>query len=882
MRGEGQRPRRRLAGALIALASLIVPRGRRGEWRAEWRGELDSLDRAECGLPPPQGGLPGPLEFALGSFPHALWTMKEEWTMDGVLQDLKYATRILRRSPGFTVVAAMTLALGIGANASIFSLVNGLILRSPPGIREPERLVQIARSYEDAPRWDNFSWPALNLIRREARSLSGVAGYQSQAFVLGRGLDVEQVVGELVTGDYFQVLGVQPFLGRLLQPSDDTEPGAHAVAVLSHAIWERRFGADSSVVGRTVSVGAVPYEIVGVAPRGFAGPETVGTPPALWVPATMSPGYRGELPFDQWGWSWINAIGRLREGVSFQEAQESMGVVAARLRDADPVNRGMEVLLEQGVGLDPQGREQARQLSLILFFVVGLVLILACSNVANLFLARAASRRTEVGVRMAMGAGRGRLARQLLTESLLLSVMATALAAPLVLAAGRFLPMVIPYGLTVSLAPDRKVFLFLLAVGIVAGILFGLAPAWATSPRHLTQALREGASAGGRVRSRLRDGLVVLQLSLSLALVAGAALLGRSVANAASARPGFDPKGLTAGFVDLEPTGRYDPESGTDLFERLLDAAYRIPGVGSATLASEVPIAGGHSRRTVRPVGRDDVGFEAEAVVVGPRYFETLGIPILRGRSLRGPGEETGPVVVVNQALAQRFWPGEDPVGQELQGAPNLRVVGLVGDVQMRSLRSRAIPAVYYPMAQHYVGAMAIQLRTSSGRGLPTSTLREAVSQVDPELPVSAVVDLRAALSSSMGETRTIGFLVGSFAVLALVLAVVGLYGLVSYGASQRVREMGIRIALGARPGSLVRLVLTRGAALSVLGVALGLAAAFGMGQALRGLLFGVQPTDVPTLGAAAVLLLASAGLAAWVPARRASRTDPAVSLREE
>ena len=551
----------------VRAAGLLVPRGQRAEWSEEWLGELIALEEEHA-----RGatGLPGLLAYALGAVPHALWMKTEGWTMDSMLQDLRFSTRVLLRSPGFTLVAAVTLALGIGANASIFSLVNGLMFRSPAGIHEPDRLVQIARSYESAPRWDNFSWPAMELIRDNARALSGVAGYSQRAFVIGRGTETRQVSGQFVSGDYFEVLGVQPVAGRLLQPADDVNPGEHTVVVLSHSLWASRFGADPSIVGTTIPIGAVSYEIVGVAPVGFAGPETIGTPPAIWVPGMQRPGFNGQALFDQWGASWLNLVGRMNDGVTFEEAEASMQVV-----------------------LSPRLRADAKQISIILVLIVGLVLLLTCTNVANLFLARAASRRSEVGVRMVLVANRGRLARQLITESVLLGLVATAIASPIVLAAGSFLPRLFPYSLNVPVGADARVLAFLLAVGIGAGLLFGAAPAWASSRRDVREALREGASTGGRRKTRLRDMLVISQLGLSLGLVAGAALLGRSVLNARSAQAGFEAEGLVAGYVDLEPTGRYDEELGRILWDRMVVAASQLPGVENATVANQVPIVGG-------------------------------------------------------------------------------------------------------------------------------------------------------------------------------------------------------------------------------------------------------------------------------------------------
>lgn len=859
---------------LVRAAAVLVPRSRRSEWLEEWQAELTVLERARGSARP---DVPGIVGFAAGAFPHAAWTRVEGWTMDGLLQDLRVSVRALRLSPGFTVVAAVTLALGIGANASIFSLVNGILLRAPAGIHEPDRMVQIARSYETDPRWDNFSWPALRMIRDEAQALSGVAGYTTQSFTLGSGTDTERVLGQEVTGDFFQVLGVRPALGRLLLPADDVEPGAHRVTVLSHALWTRLYGGDPSVVGREILIGSVPYEVVGVAPEKFAGVESLGTPPALWVPAMQHPGIHGELPFDRWGWSWIQVIGRLAPGVTFEEARASMDVVAARLREAAPVNEEILVLLSPGVGLDPQGRREARRLAGILGLIVGLVLLLTCTNVANLSLARAAGRRTEVAVRRALGAGKARLMQQLMAESLVLAAFASLIAVPLVMSADRFLPALFPYGLSVSVGADGRVLLFLAAVGLAAGLLFGVAPAWTSARDDLIAAIKESGTTGARSRTRLRDVLVASQLGLSLALVAGAALLGRSLVNAATARPGFEPEGLAIGVLDVQSTGRYDDDTSLALLNRILRAVRDVPGVSHATVANSTPIVGGHARATVRPLGREDVEFEAEYNIVGSGYFQTLGIPIVRGRALGASAEEPEPVVVVNASLADLFWPGEDPVGKALAGDPPWTVVGVAADVQMRSLRSRARPGVYFP-AEHASAVMVLHVRGEGGRVPDPAAVRAAVAEVDPGIPLR-IADLRAAVTGSMHETRTIGLLVGAFALLALVLAAVGLYGLVSYGAAQRMRELGIRIALGAPPESLTRLVLGRGLGIAAVGIAAGVLFAFGLARALQGLLFGVEPNDPVVLGLAALLLLSTATTAAWLPARRAARLDPMRSL---
>jgi predicted permease len=874
----------RIAAAVVRAASLLVPRAARAEWREEWLAELRALGDAR-GSPSPSDSkldsLPGPLRFSLGALPHSLYVRAEDFTMDSLLHDVRFALRLLARAPGYTVVAAATLALGIGANGSIFTLVNGLLLRSPAQIHEPERLVQIARSYESAPRWDNWSAPALHLIGEQADALSDVAGYWGQAFVMGRGAEAEAIFGQVVTGSYFEVLGVRPFLGRLIARSDDGEPTAGRAVVLSHALWVRRFGRDASVVGSPMVLGAHPYVVVGVAPAGFTGTERMGPPPQLWVAAMHHHESAPALLRNAWSTSWIEAVGRLAEGVTYEQAEASMALVSNRLREADPINQDMVALLAPGVGLDPQGLGIVARFSLILLTITGLLLLLTCTNVATLSLARATARRSEVGVRMTLGASRGRVVRQLITEGVVLATLATAVAIPVVLLTQRALPLLVPSPVSVSLSADLPVLVALALLGIGAGVLFSAAPAWLSARRDVSEDLREGAGTGTRGRTRLRDALVVSQLALSLGLLAGAALLGRSVVNARTARPGFEPRDLQVGFIDPQTSGRYDAASGRELVRALLARAEAIPGAGAVTWANQAPLVGGHSRSTVlRADQPDDRGPEAEFIVVGPRYFETMGIRVLQGRALGGLDDEPEPVVVVNRTLAAMFWPGEDPVGKEIRrGDVVWRVVGVAEDVQMRSLRQLPNPGVYYPLSQVYAASGALFVR-SAGAPVPADALREAVAAVDAELPVTGVQDLSAALTASVGETRTIAYLAGGFALLALLLAAVGLYGVVSYGASQRVREMGVRIALGARPRSLVRLILGRAAAIAVIGTVLGLALSLLLGRALQALLFEVAPGDAGTLAGAALVLFLTAGVAAWIPARRASRVDAAVSLR--
>jgi predicted permease len=849
----------------------------------EWIGEMEALSaRKRSGL---TRGYPGTFAFLLGALPHAVSTRREEWTLDSVIQDVRYGLRMLRRGPGFSIMAILTLALGIGANGAIFSLVNGLLLRPPPEVVEPDRLVQIARSYDEAPRWDNWSWPAFRMIGEEADLMDGVAGFSRGSFLLGQGLETEPAPGEYVSGRYFDLLGIRPALGRLIGVADEVAPGGHSVVVLSHGLWQRRFAGDPGTVGRTLHIGGSPYEVIGVAPDRFVGVDAMGSPPDLWVPAMQRTSSGGSFPFERWGSSWFFVFGRLGADVSYEAAEASLERINLLLREAAVENEGIRALMAPGLGLTPEERADGRRVTYLLGGIAFLVLLLTCANVGNLFLARASTREVEMGVRQALGAGRVRLIRQVVTEALALALAAAAVTIPLLAWAGEGLSAVFPMALRVSLAPGLRVFLFMGGVAVVAGLLFGTAPALAMARADVAHRLREGSSTGGRRRTGLRDVLVVGQLAISLGLVSGAALLGRSILNANRADPGFDPRGVMSGFINLRATGRYEGEDVVAYQSRLLAAVKQIPGVEAAALAGQAPVIGGHARSTVASADRPnnpEASFEAEFNVVTPGYFETLGIPVVQGRALLPPAEEPEPVVVVNETLARRFWPGEEAVGKELlRGDRGLRVVGVVGDVQMRSLRDPPRPGVYYPFHQEVESYLWVHVRFQGPASAMASQLRTAVASVDGQVPITQVTELQSALARSLSETRTFGLVVSIFAGLALALSVVGLYGLISYGVSQRTREMGIRLALGAPGDHMVRLVLGRGFLLSGFGLFLGLGVAVAVGKALEGVLFGVGGDNLPALLGSGVLLLTVGLLAAWIPARRASRVDATVSLRE-
>jgi predicted permease len=739
--------------------------------------------------------------------------------------------------------------------------------------------VPIGRSSVSEATWDAFSWPNVAWLREEARAFEAVEGWSLHQFALGEGEEAEYVLGHFVTGGWFDLLGSTPHLGRLIRVSDDVEIGGHPVVVLGHGLWVDRFGADSSIVGRLVSMDGSRYEVIGVAPLGYVGVNTTGLKPELFVPAIMNPGYGGSLPFDSWRWSWVNLVGRLAPGIDFERALGSSAALTAGLRGAHPDNAEIEVVLADGVGLDPVTRERTTDIARMLVLLVAVVLLLTCTNVANLFLARAADREAELGIRVALGAGRARVLRHLFAESIVLAMIATLVAVPAVLLGAELLPSLLPLDLIGSLAPDRRVWGFLIAVGLATGVVFGAAPAWMVSRRRAISVLRDGAATRRAERTRLQDGLVVVQLGLSLGLVTGAALLARSLDEARSADPGFESRGLTAGFMGL--SGLVETEGEAIV---RLDAALRrlneSPGVKSASVASQLPIAGGQSMGSAAPVGRESEKVQVELNAVGPRYFETLGIPLLEGRPIGALDGEPERVAVINESLARLFWPDGGALGDHLAGTPSWRIVGVVPDVRMRSLRDPGNPAIYVPLAQDLQGRAAFVVSATPAAGPKIDMLREIVQSEFPGARLS-VVDVRSAVLDTVGDTRIMGFLVAGFALLALTLAVVGLYGLVSYGASRRAREFGIRIALGARPGTLSRLVFERVGLLTALGIVLGLALSVSAGRVLGGLLFGVGTFDVRAFLAALALLLTAAFAAAWLPARRAGRVDPVVSLRD-
>jgi len=884
----------RWAGGIIRLASFLVPGVDRRGWREEWGAELEALEQARAepvdrtaegeGTSRQRLALPTPVGFALGAVPHAIWTRWEGWTMDSLFQDVRFAFRTLGRARGFALVAALTLALGIGANASIFTLVNGLVLSAPPGIEDPDDIVFVARSYDSAPRWDNWSYPAYRTIAENSPVFESVAAHFYRPGLVGEGREARSALTGYVSGSYFSTLGIRPALGRLLSTQDDGPAGSAAVVVLGHGYWTEAFGADPGVLGQTIRVSDAPYEIIGVAAENFNGADVLGSAPDLYMPIQMAPIFADYPVESEWGTSFISVAARLAEGESIESASAAMDAVSMRMREAEPSNDDIRALVAGGFGLPPADREEAEMLSMILAGIAMLVLVLTCANVANLFVARATTRTGEMGVRLALGAGRARLARQLITESVVLGVGAAVLALPLVALVSGVLPDLLPYPLATPPGIGARVFLVILALGVGAGLIFGALPAVAIARGNLTGAIREGGSTGGTARTHLRDALAVAQISVSLALVTGAVLLGRSVMNAATVNPGFDPDGVFVASFDFGSTGRYEGDEAAAMLRRIGDAAEQMPGVEAATVSTMTPFFGWSSRRGYAPgLEWDETRMvEADAYDVAPDYFETMGIRLLSGRVHQASeGLESGDqVVVINETLANRFFPGEDPVGQHLSTNQLFRVIGVVADVQSRSLQSPPTPAVYRPLPVALRFGI-VHLRVLGEPAEMIEPFRDLVAGFDPGLPLNSYADLRQRMTNSLGTTQSLGMLVSIFAGLALALSMIGLYGLVTFGVAERRRELGIRLALGSSSPVLVRLILRRALILAMAGVVVGIGLSIPLAGAIRGSLFGIAPFSPGVLALASTILIATSIAAAWIPARRATRIDATLTLRD-
>ncbi len=817
--------------------------------------------------------------------------------MGELRQDLRYAVRILAKSPGFTAAAVLSLALGIGANTAIFSLVNALLIRSTP-VADPARVVRVYPAGSDG-RFHSVSYPDYLTLRGASRTLAGLSTFTTRPLSLATGGQADRVTGEIVSGDFFRTLGLRPAAGRFFVPEEGVTPGTHPVVVLGHGLWQRRFAGDSSVVGRTIGLNGRTFTVIGVAPASFVG-VSVAILADVWVPVMMSdalfPMESGSR-LTQPEVTWLNLVGRLAPGASRPAAEAELGTIVrglatARGETVDPRANPVRVEAENRRFADHQAEVTA--FMAVLMAIVGVVLLVACVNLAGLLLARASARRREIAIRLAVGAGRGRLLRQLLTESLLLGLSGGGGGVLLALWGTDLLARLRPAAdvtIALDLGLDARVLGFALGVSVLTALAFGLVPALAATRSDVVSALKDEAPGGGRRRSRLRNGFVVAQVALSLLLLLGAGLLTRSLRNAGAIDPGFDPADVTVVPFDVGIQG-YSAARGQIFYADLLERARALPGVRAAALAENVPLGLGNQAMgfnapgVTPPEGRGSI--VADFNIVSPGYFAALRIPLLSGRDFAATDRAGGPAVaIVNATMARRFWPGGTALGRRIWAGRvdttgGYEVVGVVADGKYRTLGEEPRNYVYLAYPQSPATALTLHLKVAGGLDAVLGGLRDAVRALDPSMPVLTPMSLRSAIGISLLPHRLAAGVAAAFGLIGALLAALGIYGVTAYTVSQRAREFGVRLALGARAGDVFRLVLGQGMRLALTGVALGVMGALALTRFLGSLMYGLSPTDPVTFGGVTAGLAAVVLLACFVPARRATRVNPVDALRSE
>ncbi len=817
--------------------------------------------------------------------------------MQTLIQDLRYGVRMLMKRRGFTLIAVATLALGIGANTAIFTLINSSFFRPFP-IAEPERVVSLsftARSGSMRP----MSYPAYRDYRDRNQVLDGlIANFYLPRLSLSLQDRNQHVSGYLVTGNYFDVLGVKAALGRTFAPEEDRTPLTHPVVVISYGCWQRQFGGDAGVIGREVVLNNHNFKIIGVLPSGFHG-LTLLYDPEIWLPVMMQ-GWA--TPGDSWlenrGVNALFAFGRLKPGVSRQQAQASLELLSQQFEQERPDTESERILeiTEPGFFL-PQFRTAGIGLMAVLFTAVALVLLIACTNLASLLLARATERRKEIALRMSLGASRSRVLRQLLTESTLLSLAGglcgVLLAAWLLDFLQTFRPP-IDLPITLKLTLDWRVLFVTLAVSLATGILFGLAPAWQATNLELTAALKDTSAQAGYHRSRLRNGLIVAQIALSLLLLIAAGLVFRAMQHVTALDLGFQSERRLMMSFDLSLQG-YDKGRSAEFEKTLLERVNALPGVRSASFTTFAPFSLADYRNF--SVYVPDQGPQRQAnqpsalyAVVAPRYFETMGVPLLAGREFtEADNADSADVAIVNETFVHHFLPGKTPaqaLGQRYSNSEKdpdfIRIIGVTRAGKYWTVGETPQAFIWVPLAQHPRGKLSLMVQTAGAPQAMLNSVRNAIQTMDAKLPVSDVRTLNEHLGTAFVPIRGAAATLGGFGLLALLLAAIGIYGTTAYSVAQRTRELGIRMALGADARAIVRLIVRQGLRLTLTGLALGLIGATLLTRLMAGLLYGVSATDPLTFGLIAALLLTVAALACWIPAHRATKVDPVIALRCE
>jgi predicted permease len=832
--------------------------------------------------------------------------IKNRKPMTTLLQDIRFALRILSKSRGFTAVVVLTLALGIGANAAIFSLTDTVLLQSLP-VEKPEDLVVFSSYEKEKPERDSsFSYQMYRDLRDRNDVFSGVIARGGTQMNVSYGDQNDRVHGELVSGNFFETLGVRAWVGRLLTQNDDTTPGAHQVAVLSYSFWESRFNKDPQLIGKTILINEYPMTVIGVTPPSFYG-LSLDNNADVRVPLMMTPVFDPQPPnrLTSRRHQWLSVVARLKDGVSAAQGQASLAVLYHQVREEEAQQLpgsvsafDRERFLARKIALLPgaQGlqylQDEMRTSLWLIFGATCVVLLILCANLANLMLARTTVRSREIAVRLALGAARLRLLRQWLTEGLVLSLIGGA--------AGIFVAMWIKAGLLAFIPADvRKnlegsftwrLYGFILLISIVVGIAFSLAPALKAA-RQLVNPSFSGDSRSVTSAERLvslRSGLILLQVSLSLPLLLTAALLVRTLQNLRAIDTGFEKANVLFATVNPALNG-YPPEKSHTFFEQLLTRARALPGVTTASLASDTPISGGWDQNGIVVEGytpREGELMDSDVTVISPDYFKSLGIAFLLGRDFSDQDRQGTPkVTIVNEKLARHFFGTTNVIGKRIgvDAVPDITIVGVVRDVKYVNLRENLRRHFYLPVAQEKrLTNLTLHVKTAAAPEPLADSVRAEVNALDPHLPLYNVMTLAKEIDESLNKERLVTWLTSAFGVLATLLTALGLYGVLTFSVARRTREIGIRVALGAQRRDVMQLVLVQGLILVTAGVALGLLAAFGVSRVIASLLFGIYPTNAATLIAVTVGLFVVGLFACYLPARRATKVDPSVALRYE
>jgi predicted permease len=805
--------------------------------------------------------------------------------LTSTFQDLRYSLRALLKHRNFTTAALLTLALGIGINTSIFTLLYSIAFRPLP-VKNPDRVVNVYQildgefSRQVEGNVALLSYPEYVNYRDRVGSLSGLAASADVKLYLG-GNNVERINGLMVTDNYFSLLGGGSSLGRTLFDKECQTPLQCPVAVLSHNFWQRRFGSDQNVIGTSVTLNRQRFTVIGVAAPDFRGAEM--TVPDVWLPVTMQPALMPDNKFLELpDCSWLNVIGRLKDGVSLPHVQAEMQLVAARMDHSYP-GRKTTVNVMPGSYLNfPEVRSEGTPIAILVMAAVGLVLLIACANVSNLMLARSAARRKEIAVRLALGASRSRLIRLLLTESLLLAVVGGVLGLLLAVCLPPILFAAIPeIGLDIDFTPNATVFGYMFLISLLTGVVFGLAPAIQSTKPNLTDALKSTVSKPRVSRPRLRNLLVIGQIAVSLVLLIGAGLIVRGLQQAQATDLGFNQKNLLVLSMDLSTQG-YDEARAATLYAQLSERLKALPVIRSVSLAEVAPFSG--TRETAIDVEGRGTSLGVGANMVSAEYFQTLGVSIRRGRQFNEEDARSGASpAVISEAMASRFWPGADPIGQRFKesGGASHEVIGVVADISSRQVGKLDGPSFYTPVSPSKLTGLTFMLRTNENLAASINAVREVAHSLDKDVFVSAA-PLEENVRRMLEPARTGAWFSGTVSLLALLIAATGIYGMLSYHVVERTSEIGIRMALGAQRRNILLLIVSDGMKLAAIGTAIGLVAAIVLTRVTSSLLFGLAPTDVLTFATISLISLLVALTACYLPARRATKVDPLVALRNE